>query len=326
MIRAAVDLSIVVPVYRSENTLRPLMQRISHVCETLGCTWEIIFVDDNSPDSSWTILEDLRTQDPRHVIAVQLMRNYGQHNAIMSGLHQVSGRLIITLDDDLQNPPEEIPRLIEAINQQHLDLIYGVAAEHKRHSRFRNLGSMVINSFARLVFKSRVTISPYRIMRHQLIANVLSYNLNFTFIDGLLMWHTQRIGSIPVAHHPRELGRSGYSLSRLISLAITLFTTFSLIPLQVASFLGISFACVGLLLGCYYVAMYFAGGILVTGYASLIVAILCLGGVQLLCLGVIGEYLGRIHLNINRKPQFVVRTILASPDCLTSDSTPGAIE
>jgi glycosyltransferase involved in cell wall biosynthesis len=306
-----VDLSIVVPVYRSEATLRLLTERISQVCDRTGRTWQLIFVDDNSPDSSWSTLQELHKKDQQHVIAIQLMRNFGQHNALMSGFHQASGRLIITLDDDLQNPPEEIPRLIEAIETRDLDLVYGAVSHHKQHVWFRNLGSKLVNSFARFVFRTKVDISPYRIIRRQLVEKILSYDLNFTFIDGLLMWRTQRVGAIPVAHHARLRGRSGYSLLQLISLTTTLFTNFSLIPLQIASLLGMSFAIAGLLLGCYYLMSFFAGNISVSGYASLIVAILALGGIQLLCLGIIGEYLGRIHMNINRKPQFIVRTILA---------------
>ena len=298
--------SIVVPVYNSAGTLALLHARLTAVLETLGQSYEIILVDDGSGDDSWTGLEALRNYDPQHVVAVQLMRNYGQHNALMCGLDLARGAYVITLDDDLQNPPEEIPKMLSYIAQHDLDLVYGCPAD-RRHASWRNLGSALVLHFYRTVFRNPITPTPFRIMRHQLAKSVLFYDLNFTFLDGLLAWCTSRIGTVDVAHHARSHGKSNYSISKLLGLALNLYTNFSLLPLQLVTGVGLLTAFSGFLLGAYYLFQYFVSNIGVPGFASTIIAVLILGGVQLLALGVIGEYLGRLHLNVNRKPQFVVR-------------------
>ncbi len=253
-------------------------------------------------------LSKLQSQYPE-ITAIQLMRNFGQHNALMCGLRHARGDLIVTMDDDLQNPPEEIPVLVAAIEGGDYDLVYG-KYRRKRHGRWRNFGSAVVNVFYRLVFHLTVTVTAFRVMRRQLAQSILSYDLNFTFLDGLLAWNTQRMGEVPVDHEPRQDGRSGYSLRRLALLAMNLFANFSLLPLQMVSLLGFVFSLIGFGLGSYYLVLYFLDRLVVPGYASTIVAILVLGGTQLLALGVIGEYLGRLHLNVNRKPQYTVRETL----------------
>jgi undecaprenyl-phosphate 4-deoxy-4-formamido-L-arabinose transferase len=217
------------------------------------------------------------------------------------------------MDDDLQNPPEEIPKLIKALEGGDYDLVYGEYGD-KRHSGWRNLGSGVVNAFYRTVFRNGVTVTSFRIIRRPLLEAIFPYNLNFTFVDGLLAWNTQRIGQVPVEHRPRPEGRSGYSLTKLTLLALNLFTNFSLLPLQMVSLLGLGTAVFGLAVAVYYVIQFFLSNIQVPGYASTIVAILVLGGVQLLALGIMGEYLGRLHLNVNRKPQYVVRQTLAGDE------------
>lgn len=305
------DLSIVVPVYRSTDSLPRLVERIRGAIEPTGRSWEAVFVDDSGPDDrSWGVLEELVRRDPDRLRALRLMRNFGQHNALMCGFHAARGAFVVTLDDDLQNPPEEIPRLLAAIEDRNDDLVYGTIAEEKQHGPLRNLGSWLVTKFGQTIFRSTVRGSSYRVIRRELVRSILTYDLNFTFVDGLLAWNTQRMSAIPVRHDARPHGSSGYSFFRLLALAVNMFTNFSLLPLQFVSLLGVFAATGGLLLGAYYLVAHFAGWISVSGYASLIVTTLVLGGVQLLSLGVMGEYLGRIHLNINRKPQFVVRTVL----------------
>jgi undecaprenyl-phosphate 4-deoxy-4-formamido-L-arabinose transferase len=304
------EISVVIPVYRSEATLRPLVDRLRAVLDAMRVSWEIVFVDDNSPDQAWSVLTNLQRADPAHLTLVRLMRNFGQHNALMSGFHQARGRWIVTLDDDLQNPPEEIPRLHEAIRTGNLDVVYGEIAAAKQHAAIRNLGSWLVTSFAKLAFQTGVRVTSYRIIRREVIDSILRYDLNFTYIDGLLFWCTQRIDSIPVTHARRTIGPSGYSWRKLFTLALNLFTNFSLFPLQVVSLLGFTFSAIGLSLGTYYLILYFLGRITQAGYASIIVAIFLMSGVQLLSLGIMGEYLGRMHLNFNRKPQFVVREVI----------------
>lgn len=301
-------LSVVIPVYRSEGTLNALYERLTAVLSKHGLSYELIFVEDGSPDSAWTVLEELARTDLQHVVAIRLMRNYGQHNALMCGFRYTRGEIVLTMDDDLQNPPEEIPKLVQHCVDGEYDLVYG-RYEEKRHHAGRNLGSSLVNTFFRLVFRSDVTVTSFRAIRRELLEAILPYNLNFTFVDGLLAWNTQRIGHVVVEHHPRENGRSGYSLGKLLSLALNLFTNFSLLPLQVASATGLIAALVGMGTGGYYLVQALFRNIAVPGYASTIVAVMVLGGLQLLALGIIGEYIGRVHLNINRKPQYTVREV-----------------
>lgn len=300
------DLSIVVPVYNSAATLGRLLERLTQTIGTLTQSYEIILVDDGSRDDSWAVIQSLRGNYGDHLVAVQLMRNYGQHNTLMCGLGVARGEYVITLDDDLQNPPEEIPKLLAYIKQHGLDLVYGCPS-NRSHAAWRNLGSTIVWHFYRTVFRNPITPSPFRIMRHQLAQSVLFYDLNFTYLDGLLAWCTSRIAGVEVEHHARAQGSSGYSLGKLLGLALNLYTNFSLIPLQIVSGLGFVTATSGFLVGVYYLFQFFASNIAVPGFASTIIAILILGGAQLLALGVIGEYLGRLHLNVNRKPQYVIR-------------------
>ncbi len=300
------EISVVIPVYNSAKMLERLHARLTTVLAGLGRSYEIVFVDDGSKDDSWGGLEALRLRDPGHVVAVQLMRNFGQHNALMCGLATARGAYVLTMDDDLQNPPEEIPKMLACIEDNGLDLVYGCPRD-RNHAGWRNLGSAVVQGFYRKVFRNPITPTPFRVMSHQLAKRIDFYDLNFTFLDGLLAWCTSRIGAVDVEHHPRAEGKSNYSISKLMVLSLNLYTNFSLLPLQVVSGLGFLTAFSGFLLGLYYAVQYLFSNILVPGYASTIIAVLILGGMQLLALGVIGEYVGRLHLNVNRKPQYVVR-------------------
>lgn len=303
-----IDLSVVIPVYNSAEIIPILIGRLRKVLDTLDLTYELVMVEDGGPDDSWRVLSAMQLQDPQHVVAVQLMRNYGQHNALMCGFRHARGKLIVTMDDDLQHPPEEIPKLIEAIAAGDLDLVYG-CYDKKKHPLVKNAGSAVVNMFFRRVFRLPVTVTAFRILRRELLEAILSYTRPFTYIDGLLAWNTRRVGKVTVEHHPRTIGKSGDSLAKMVTLALNLFTNFSLIPLQLVSLVGSVAAICGLLTGVYYLFRHFTGSIVTPGYASLIVSILTLGGLQLLGLGIIGEYLGRLHLNVNEKPQYRERHV-----------------
>ncbi len=308
------DLSVVIPVYRSSEILPRLASRLLAVLDATGLAYELVFVEDASPDkgASWQALCQLREAHPDRIVAIQLMRNYGQHNAQMCGFRQARGNIVVTMDDDLQHPPEELPKLLDALKTGELDLVYGSYGE-KQHSNWRNLGSNLVNTFYRLTFRSPITVTSYRAIRRQLVESTFTYNLNFTFIDGLFAWNTQRIGEVPIRHEERAAGKSGYNVIKLVTLAFNLFTNFSLLPLQVVSFLGFLAAGSGFLVAFYYLVQFLFQRIAVPGYASIIIAVLVLGGLQLLALGIMGEYLGRLHLNVNRKPQYTVRQVL-KPD------------
>lgn len=304
------DLSIVIPVYGGKRSIREIVDRIVQLYAR-DRRIEIVLVDDAGPDDPWQELVRLQRDYPEHVTIIQLMRNFGQHNAVMCGLRHARGNYIVTMDDDGQHPPEEIGRLIRGLEETGADIVYGIP-RRRGHARWRNVGSAIVTAFYRLVFRTRITPSAFRILRREVVASILPYDLNYTYVDGLLAWSTNRIASVEVEHRPRSEGRSGYSLAKLIHLALNLFTNFSYLPLQIVSILGFAVAVFGLGMGTYYVIRYLTGTITVPGYASIIVAILVLGGLQMLALGIIGEYLGRVHLNINRKPQYVVRNIIAA--------------
>ncbi len=306
---SAMDLSVVIPVYGAERTLEELVARLVTVLDELALHYEIVFIDDGSRDQSWSVLVALQKKYTDRIVAIQLMKNSGQHNAIMCGLRQTRGQYVLTMDDDLQHPPEEIPKMLQGLKQSGLDLVYG-KYRSKQHSSHRNLGSSVVNTFYRVVFGNRVVVTSFRLMTRSLVQGICVYDLNFTFVDGLLAWNTDRIGAVEVEHNARQEGRSGYSFRKLLTLALNLFTNFSLMPLQLVSLLGLAASVAGFLGGAYYLIQYFFSKIMVPGYASVIVAILVLGGLQLLSLGVIGEYLGRVHLNINRRPQFRMRQVV----------------
>ncbi len=297
-------ISIVIPVYRSASVLPTLRNRIISALQKHE-DFEIIFVDDSSPDASWDELVRFSTGS-NNITSIQLMRNFGQHNALMCGFQHAIGDVIVTIDDDLQHEPESIPRLLERLLETNADLVYGVY-EQKHHAGGRNVGSWLVNQFYRLVFRMPVTVTSFRAMRRELVDAILRYDLNFTYIDGLLAWNTQRIEMVTVPHHERVDGKSGYTLSKLVGLAMNVFTNFSLLPLQAVSLLGIVAAVGGIALGFWYLIAAIFSLIEVPGYASIIVAVLVLGGLQLLSLGIMGEYLGRLHMNVNRKPQFTIR-------------------
>ena len=303
--------SVVIPVYNAANTLRELVARLIAVLDRLGNQYDLILVDDGSRDGSWGVLQDLQRSHANRVVAIQLMRNYGQHNALMCGFRHAAGNYIVTMDDDLQHPPEEVPHLLNAIQERELDLVYGCYKE-KKHNALRNLASSMMSVFYKTVFNSAIKTSSFRVMTRELMESIFSYSLNFTFIDGLLAWNTQRIGEVAINHCESATGRSRYSFRKLVVLAFNMFTNFSLIPLQIMSAVGVIVAGGGFVAALYYLYQYLSSGIPVPGYASIIVSVLVLGGLQLLALGIMGEYIGRLHLNVNRKPQYTVRQTLST--------------
>lgn len=296
--------SIIIPVYRARQTIVPLLQSVSEQMGKLGEPYEIIMVEDDGGDGSWDILCSQLPLYPQLKI-MRLMRNFGQHNALMCGFAHSSGKMVITMDDDLQNPPAEILKLVDTIKQG-FDVVYGVPVR-KQHHPLRNLGSLLVRFVYKKIFHSRANLTSFRIIRREILRGVLNYNKNFTFIDGLIAWHTTKIAEVEVRHDLREIGKSGYSIRKLFSLAMNMLTNFSILPLQVVSGAGLLFSFVGFFLAVSYLAKYLIWGIPVPGFTTIIIGITLFSGVQMLSLGMIGEYLGRIHLNINTKPQYFVR-------------------
>ena len=302
-----VHLTVIIPVYGDGRHLPELIRRIDAAFLHAETMIQVIAVDDCGPGDGWSVICAIAGQRI-NTRGIRLMRNFGQHNALMCGFRHASGDIIVTMDDDLQHEPESIPRLIEAVQKSGPDLVYGVY-DHKKHAGGRNFGSWLVNRFYRLIFRMPVTVTSFRAMRRELVDAILRYDLNFTYIDGLLAWNTQRVEMVTVPHHARADGQSGYTMAKLVTLAMNVFTNFSLLPLQAVSLVGTVAAFGGLGLGGWYLLTALLTSIEVPGYASIIVAVLVLGGLQLLSLGIMGEYLGRLHLNVNRKPQYTIRQI-----------------
>ena len=304
-----IELSIVVPVFGAGSTLPELVERILVATEVMQKRFELILVDDSGHSSAWEVISGLVSRHPGIVTGVQLMRNYGQHNALMCGFRHAQGQIIITLDDDLQNTPEDIPQLLSTMEAQGCDVVYAIPAL-RQDSLWRRMGSAPIQWFIQSAIGLPGPVSAFRAIRKQIVDAILRYDLNYTFIDGLLSWATDRFGYIEVNHQPRIIGRSGYSLWKLIFHAVNIVTNFSLLPLQLASVTGLIASFCGVLFGVYFLLQSLLNNNRVPGYASIVVAVMTLGGLQLLAIGIIGEYIGRLHLNVNRKPQYTVRQVL----------------
>ena len=301
---SSVNYSVVIPVFNSSRTLPELLARLKVVLSSLHQSFEIILVDDSSRDNSWNVLRELKKGDPQLRI-IRLSRNFGQHNAIMCGFHFCRGEYLITIDDDLQIPPEEIPKLITKAGEGY-DVVYGIY-EKKRHSRMKNFGSAFINWYYRKVFSVDNKISSFRLISRPIVQEISKYDKNFPYIDGLISWHTREVGEVVVRHAFRREGRSGYTLGKILKLAFNMITNFSAFPIRLGSLAGVVFSFLGFMLGIYFFIKAFVTNIPVTGYASLIVAITIFSGAQLLTIGIIGEYIARVHLNINRQPQYMIK-------------------
>ncbi len=265
--------------------------------------FEIILVDDHSPDDSLEVIKK-ELQGRSHVMLVELGRNFGQSNAVMCGFSLARGELVFTIDDDLQNPPETLEILLDNIGDN--DVLYGIPRK-KKQARFRNAGSWMINFYFRKLFHVGHSRSSLMIIRRDIVQKLIEHKENFIFIDGLIQWYTNRTSAVEVPHEPRRYGKGGFSLRRLIRASFNLFTNFSIAPLQFATITGFIIAITGFFAGANTAYRAVTMDVVVPGWASLFIAVLFLSGIQLLFLGLLGEYLGRLHINNNKMPQFYIR-------------------
>jgi glycosyltransferase involved in cell wall biosynthesis len=307
-VAAGPRLSVVVPLYRSEGSLPELFRRIGNLHIEGGL--ELVLVNDGSPDATSEVCRRLLGEFPGYITFVDLCRNFGEHNAVITGLRYARGAYIVTMDDDLQNPPEEAVRLLEEAEKHRYDVVYSCYTE-KKHERWRNLGSAFANRVADFVLDKPpgLYLSSFRCMSSLVASAVCRYEGPYPYIDGLILQSASRIGTLEVGHDERSVGQSGYDVRKLLRLWSSLFLNFSVAPLRVAGVLGATIALLGFLDALMVIGEWFFFGT-PPGWGSLMCAILVLSGTQLLMIGLVGEYLGRVYLTVNRCPQAVVREVI----------------
>jgi len=298
-------ISVVVPVYNSQDTLRDLVARLEPVLRAAVPLFEIIFVNDCSRDRSWEVIQELSSSFV-WVRGFGMLRNFGQHSALLCGIRAARYDTLVTMDDDLQNPPEEISKLLSKLAEG-FDMVYGYP-EHEQHGLLRNLASRVTKLALQSAMGARTArhVSAFRAFRTKLRAAFADYRSPYVSIDVLLTWGTSRFTHIPVAHHPRTIGRSGYTVKKLIVHALNMMTGFSTAPLQLASLVGFAFTLFGIGILIYVMVIYLIHGRSVPGFTFLASIIAIFSGVQLFSLGLIGEYLARMHFRMMERPTYVV--------------------
>lgn len=300
--------SVVVPVYNGAENLRELHVRLRDTLDQTGHRYEIIFVDDHSQDDSWQVLRELHALHP-HVKALNLTRNFGQHAATLCGIAHTSGAMVITLDDDLQHPPEELPKLIQAlVEDESTDVMIGIY-DIKRHNWIRNVGSRVLARLNSAVPQRDplLKLTSFRIMRRAVADNLLRFTKESPRIGQLILMSTQRVKNIQVRHAPRARGVSGYSWSRLTKDALDNIFSSSTAPLRFVVYVGLLSSLSSVLLVGFYLYRYFGQGISVSGWTTIIVTQLFLFGILFLSVGIIGEYLIRILREARKAPLYAVR-------------------
>lgn len=301
-------LSVVVPVYRSEACLPALVDALvraltPHIGED---RFEIVLVNDDSPDGSWSEIVRLAGHY-RQVRGLSLTRNFGQHNATMAGLRESSGEFVVIMDDDLQHPPEAVPAILEALRGG-ADVCY-TKYLHRKHVAWKRAGSLFNDWAARILLgKPRgLYLSSFKGMRRIVVDAIVAYDGPFTYIDGLILDVTRRIAIVPIEHGERFAGEGNYGFARSVGLWLKMATSFSVLPLRLAAVLGVALGIAASIFAAYIVISVWLYGTAYPGWASVITAVLLVGSIQLLGLGVMGEYLGRTYLRLNNKPQYFVR-------------------
>lgn len=300
------SLSVLVPVYHSETSLRNLVERLIKTLSSMPTNYEVILINDGSPDRSWDIICELAGEYPS-VRGINLTRNFGQHNALLCGIRAATNDIIVTMDADLQHPPEEIPRLVSAL-EEGFDVVYGVPKK-ERHALFRATASQLLRTVVQGTMGIHIAfdISAFRAFRRQLRDAMESYRAPSVFIDVLLAWATTRFGAVEVQHAPRPFGRSSYSWSRLLGHCLTVLMSFSTVPLRLASWIGFFFTLFGIGVLVYVIGRYLVLGYSFPGFPFLASIIAIFAGAQLFALGIMGEYLARIHFRLMEKPPYVIR-------------------
>lgn len=301
--------SFCIPCYKSEQTLPKVIEEISETMEGMKdkYNYEVILVNDCSPDNTFDTIRDL-TSKYDNVIGIDLAKNFGQHAALMAGFHYVSGDILVCLDDDGQTPANEVGKLLAKIDEG-ADVVYARYA-NKKHSAFRNFGSFVNEKMTQFLLgkPKELYVSSYFAARRFIVDEMLKYDKSYPYVIGLVLRATKRIVNVDVTHREREIGQSGYTLSKLLGLWMNGFTAFSVKPLRIATWTGISCAIIGFLYGIYTIIKKMVlGDAVAVGFSALMCAVMFIGGMILFMLGLLGEYIGRMYIVMNNAPQYVVR-------------------
>ena len=306
--------SFIIPCYRSENSIGGVTEEIkSTMAQLQGYDYEIVLVNDCSPDNTFNAIAALAESDS-HITAVDLAKNFGQHAALMCGMRHSKGDIIVCLDDDGQTPADEVSKLLEKIEEGY-DVVYA-SYESKQHSGFRNLGSAANAKMTEIMLgKPReLSLTSYFAAKRFIIDEMLRYENCFPYVMGLVLRSTKRICNVPVKHRVREEGQSGYNLGKLIGLWMNGFTSFSIKPLRFATYFGAFTAMCGFLYALIIVIRYFTVHMAPLGWSSTTALLLIIGGIILLVLGLVGEYVGRIFMCVNASPQYVERQIVKNEE------------
>jgi undecaprenyl-phosphate 4-deoxy-4-formamido-L-arabinose transferase len=300
-------LSIVIPVYRSAAILPKLMEAIAAEMrdESLSDSFELILVNDCSPDNSWQVIRKL-AETNAFIKGITLRRNVGQHNAIMAGLHHANGEYVVLMDDDLQHPPSAIADIVKALAEGY-DVCY-TNYLNRQHAAWKKLGSQFNDWMAtRLLDKPKgLYLSSFKGLRREIVDEIAQYDGPYTYIDGLILDVTRSITTVDIEHQARFEGESNYTFARLLSLWMKMATSFSVFPLRLATYAGFALAALSLVMIFVVIVQKIMFPELPRGWASTIATILFIGGIQTMCIGMVGEYLGRTYMKLNRKRQFVI--------------------
>ena len=298
------NVSVVIPVYRSEKTLDMLIARLGEALPTFADFYEVVLVNDGSPDDSWGVIERL-ARIHTWVRGIDLMRNYGQHNATLCGIRAARYELIVTMDDDLQNPPEEMPKLLSKLDEGY-DVVYGVA-RRRQQAWWKNLFSVLVKRAIGYVMGLRTVrdIGAFKAFRASLLKAFEDFNGPDVLVDVLLSWGTNRFAAVTVEESPRTMGHSNYNILKLIKVSLLVLTSYTTIPLRLASVLGFFFTVVGFFILLYVVVTYFIAGS-VPGFSFQASIIALFSGVQLFSLGIIGEYLARVFERTGGRKTYIV--------------------
>ncbi|MCD8039671.1 MAG: glycosyltransferase family 2 protein [Lachnospiraceae bacterium] len=300
-------ISFVIPCYQSAGTIEAVVAEIMDTMKGLEAyEYDIFLVNDCSPDDTYEVIKRI-CRSRSNVTGISLAKNFGQHAALMAGLRRSDGDIVVCLDDDGQTPANEAGKLIESI-EKGSDVVYA-SYSSKKHSAFRNFGSRINDLMARVMLgkPKELQLTSYFAARRFVVDSMLQYEHNYPYIIGLVLRATKNITNVPVSHRSREVGKSGYTVRKLLALWLNGFTAFSIFPLRMATAAGVVFAASGFLYGIYTIIKRLVNPNVPMGFSSLMAAVVFIGGMLMIMLGLIGEYIGRIYISINNSPQYVVR-------------------